>query len=160
MQWSSSYNLTDYVKLNAMVHLMYPYCSRAANSEVSEGIWPKFKVIQALMVGLVGLITISQLVSEIFMFDSVDGRTPARVPYYKLPLSLWLWWAKNVSKKFFQEPYQCQRVWVHPGQTHCQSWPGSKLFAKVISTEQTTKVAANKESQSLLIRALNYLLVQ
>ena len=47
---------------------------------------------------------IGQLVSEIFMFESVDARTdnartdtrmPARVPYYKLTLSLRLWWAKN-----------------------------------------------------------------
>ena len=29
------------------------------------------------------------------MFESVDGRTPARVPYYKLTVSLLLWWAKN-----------------------------------------------------------------
>ena len=34
---------------------------------------------------------IGQLVSEIFMFESVDGQTPARVPYYKLTLSLRLW---------------------------------------------------------------------
>ena len=52
------------------------------------------------------LITISQLVSELFMFESVDartdGRTLARVPYYKLTLSLRLWWAKN-SVSFFVE---------------------------------------------------------
>ena len=41
-----------------------------------------------------------QLVSKIFMFESVDARMdrrkPAQVPYYKLPLSLRLWWAKKV----------------------------------------------------------------
>ena len=46
------------------------------------------------------LIMIGQLVSEILMFESVDARTdeltPARVPYYKLTLSLRLWLAKNV----------------------------------------------------------------
>ena len=53
------------------------------------------------------LMTISQLISEIFMFESVDrrmdrrtdvwtdGRTPTRLPSYKLTLRLWLWWAKN-----------------------------------------------------------------
>ena len=53
------------------------------------------------------LIMIGRLVSEILMFESVDGRTherthgrtdgqtPGRVPYYKLTLSLRLWWAKN-----------------------------------------------------------------
>ena len=30
------------------------------------------------------LIAIGPLVSEIFIFESVYGRTPARVPYYKL----------------------------------------------------------------------------
>ena len=47
------------------------------------------------------LIIIGQLVSEIFMIESVDGRTdrrtPARVTYYKLTLSLRLWWAKKHS---------------------------------------------------------------
>ena len=42
---------------------------------------------------------IGRLVSEIFMFESVNGRThartPAQVPYYKLTLSLPLWWAKK-----------------------------------------------------------------
>ena len=46
------------------------------------------------------LITFGQLVSDIFMFESVDGRTdartPARVPSYKRILSLRLWWAKNI----------------------------------------------------------------
>ena len=41
------------------------------------------------------LITISQLISEIFMFESVDGRTPTRLPSYKLTLSLRLWWANK-----------------------------------------------------------------
>ena len=55
------------------------------------------------------LIMIGRLVSEIFMFESVDAhkdrrtggrthrQTPAQVPYYKLTLSLWLWWAKKYS---------------------------------------------------------------
>ena len=52
---------------------------------------------------------IGQLVSEILMFKSVDGqtdgRTPARVPYYKLTLSLRLWWANK--KRYDSElPYQ------------------------------------------------------
>ena len=47
------------------------------------------------LLNALNLIMIGQLVSEIFMFESVDertdGRTPARVPYYKLTLSLRLW---------------------------------------------------------------------
>ena len=43
---------------------------------------------------------IGQLVSEIFMSESVnrrtDRQTPARVPSYKLTESLWLGWAKNI----------------------------------------------------------------
>ena len=30
-----------------------------------------------------------------------DGRTPARVPYYKLTLSLRLWWAKKEHYIYF-----------------------------------------------------------
>ena len=46
------------------------------------------------------LITIGQLVSEIFMFESGNERTPARVPYYKLTLSLQLWWANKTLAKW------------------------------------------------------------
>ena len=53
------------------------------------------------------------------MFESVDARThartdeqtPARVPYYKLTLSLRLWWAKNTGQLFFDEEsiYEIQK---------------------------------------------------
>ena len=76
------------------------------------------------------LIMIGQLVSEMFMFESVDARThartQARVPYYKLTLSHRLWWANNskilsekkkeITKMLEMEAkdkiYLCDRVFI------------------------------------------------
>ena len=74
---------------------------RCHGNQSSDPIWPKTLCSQSppQWCSRWNLITIGQLVSEIFMFESVDTRTdrwtPDRVPYYKLILSLRLWWAKN-----------------------------------------------------------------
>ena len=76
------------------------------------------------------LITIGQLVSEIFMFESVDtrtdgrtrGRTPARVSYYKLTLSLQLWWSNKTI------PKMCMLFSETRGQFNNGSVRGHSLF--------------------------------
>ena len=60
----------------------------------------------------------------------------------------WLFFKINLSKKFFQDHYQCvKQLGSRSGLTFCRSCSGFKLFAKFISRQQQSPLT-RKESWS------------
>ena len=54
----------------------------------------------------------------------------------------WLFFKINFFKKYFQDQYQSVRqLGFRSRPTFCQSWSGSKLFAKVIRSQQKSPLA-------------------